>query len=46
MVGKLEFGDIGVQGDVTNGFAKLKCIKVLIKFQTKKSQNTVVHTST
>ena len=46
MVGKYEIGDIGVQIGVTNGVAKVKSIKILRKFQTKKCQNTVVHTST
>ena len=46
MVGKWEIGDIGVQGGVTNCVAKVKQIKILRKFQTKKCQNTVVHTST
>ena len=35
MVGKQEIGDIGVQGGVTNGVAKVKRIKTLKKFQTK-----------
>ena len=46
MVGKLEFGDIGVKGGVTNGLAKVKWIQIIRNFQTKKCQNIVVHTST
>ena len=46
MLGKWEFGDIGVQVGVTNGMAKVIWIKIPIKFQTKTCQNTVVHTST
>ena len=45
MVGKWEVSDIGVQVGVTNGVAKVKSIKILGNFQTKKCQNTVVHTS-
>ena len=44
MVVKWEVSDNGVQGGVTNGAAKLKCIKILRKFQTKKFQNNVVQT--
>ena len=32
-----------MNGGVTNGVAKVKCIKILRNFQTKKFQNTVVH---
>ena len=46
MVSKCEVGDIGVHLGVNNGVAKVKWIKILRKFQTKKCQNTVVHTST
>ena len=46
MVDKWEVGDIGVHVGVNNGVAKVKEIKILRKFQTKKFQNTVVHTST
>ena len=46
MVDKWEVGDIGVQGSVINDVAKVKWIKILRKFQTKKIQSTVVHTST
>ena len=38
MVGRWEVGDIGVQVGVTNGLAKVKRIKILGKFQTKKCQ--------
>ena len=46
MVGKWEVGDIGVQRCLPNGVAKMILIKILRKFQTKKCQNTEVHTST
>ena len=46
MVGKWEVGSIGVQAGVTNGVADVKPIKIIRRFQTKKGQNTVVHTST
>ena len=46
MVGRWEVGDIGVHGGVNNGVAKAKQIKILRKFQTKKYQDTVLHTST
>ena len=46
MVGKQENGDIGAQGGLTNGVAKVKWIKILRKFQTKNCQNNAVHTST
>ena len=46
MVGKWEVGDIGVQGGVTNGVAKVKWIKIIRNSQTKKCQNNIVHTST
>ena len=46
MVGKWEVSDIGLHGGVTNGVDKVKLIKIISKFQTKKCQNTVVHTST
>ena len=46
MVGRWEVSGIGVQLGVTNGVAKVKRIKILREFQTKKCQNTVVHTST
>ena len=46
MEGKWDVGDIGIQGGVTNVVAKVKWIKILRKFQTKKCQNTVVHIST
>ena len=45
MVGKWEVGDIGYQRGVTNSGAKVKWIKIIRKFQTKKYQNAVVHTS-
>ena len=46
MLGKWEVSGIGVQVGLTNDVAKAKWIKILIKFQTKKCQNTAVHTST
>ena len=46
MVSKWEVDDIWVQGGVTNGVAEVKWIKFYRKFQTKKCQNNVVHTST
>ena len=46
MEGNWDVGDIVVQGGVTNGVNKVKLIKISSKFQTKKCQNTVVHTST
>ena len=33
MLGKWEVGDIGVQGGVTNGMAKVKWIKILRKLK-------------
>ena len=46
MLGKWEVSDTVLQGGVTNCVAGLKWIKIARKFQTKKCQNTVVHTST
>ena len=46
MVGKQEIFYFGVKIGVTNGVAKVKQIKILKKIQTKKCQNTVLHTST
>ena len=43
MMGKWEVGDIGIQGGVNNGVAKVKWIKILRNVHTKKCQNTVVH---
>ena len=45
MVDKGEFGAIGVQVNLSNGVARVKWIKILVSFQTKKVQNTVVHIS-
>ena len=46
MVGKYEIVYIGVQGGLTNGADKVKWTKIIRNFQTKKRQNTAVHTST
>ena len=45
MVDKWKVGDIGVQGGVTHGLAKVKWNKIIKQIETKKSQNAVLHTS-
>ena len=45
IVSTCKASDIGVQGGVTNVVDEAKQIKIFRKFQTKRFQNTVVHTS-